>query len=211
MEVVFKLTPEQLARAKAIVKEVEAEGFDSEDRTLSWCGNLLGMCGHSFSFNPNQLLGLNPDAGTVTYKGERHPLLQDGGLTTLYRIAAGEIPEFPAYSHQVEQRPEWYRAQKEAVKGLKVVLYKTSDSRLQWWETMWDLAARMSPEELLDELLTGRKTGGWQVSPEAVTDYCRPFLEKYRDVEPGSSEYRRMLASGQQVEWRIAKILSKTH
>ena len=37
-----------------------------------------------------------------------------------------------------------------------------------------------------------------------------PFLEKYRDVEPGTPEYRRMLTSSQQVEWRIAKILSKT-
>lgn len=211
MEVVFKLTPEQLARAKAVVKEIEAEGFDNEDKSLSWCGNLLGECGHSFSFNCNQHLELNQDAGTVTYEGERYPLVQDGALTVLYKIVAGEVPKFPGYSWETHLRKGWYDGQLEAVKQLRVVLYKTSDSRLRWWETMDDMAARMSPEELLEELLTGRKTGGWNQPPAAMVGCCRPFLEKYRGVEPGTPAYRRMVASGQQVEWRIAKILSKTH
>lgn len=204
MEVVFKLTPEQLARAQAIVSEVEVGGYDPEDRNLYWSGNLLGMSGHSFSFNSNQWLELNEDAGIVTYKGERHPLVQDGGLTVLYKIAAGEIPKFPSYSHEVEQRPEWYRGQAEAVSRLRVVLYKTSDTRLQWWETMGDLAARMSPEELLEELVAGKKTRWWS-APLGVQWAVREYVQKYGSVEAGTPAYRRMLAEGRQLEWKIAQ------
>lgn len=204
MEVVFKLTSEQLARAKAVVKEVELENYDSEDRNLQWCGNLLGWCWHSFSFNSNQWLELNEDAGVVTYKGERHPLVQDGGLTILYKIAAGEIPKFPAYSHEVEQRPAWYKGQTEAVSRLKVVLYKTSDSRLKWWETMDELAARMSPEELLEELVSGKKTRWWS-TPIGIQWVVREYVQKYAEVQAGTSAYRRMLAEGRQLEWKIAQ------
>lgn len=214
MEVVFKLTPEQLERARSIVKKVEKEeeeGYDPDARYLSWCGNLLGMSGHSFGFNSNQNLELNEDAGTITYKGERHPLEQDGGLTVLYKVVLGEIPEFPWRPHESGLQKAWSVARLEAVKRLRVVLYKTSDTRMEWWETMWDVAWRMTPEELLQEILTGQKTGGWKVAPSAIVSRCREIMEKYRDVEPGTPEYRRMLASGQQVEWRIAKILSKTH
>ncbi len=211
MEVVFKLDQEQLARARAIVAKVEAEGFDEEDRDLVWCGNLLGMSAGHTCFNSNHWLELNEDAGTVSYEGERYPLVQDVGLTTLYRVVAGEVPRYPGYSWETHLRKGWCDERLEAVKRLRVVLYRTSDTRLQWWETLGDLAARMSPEELLKELLTGRKTGGWQVPLAAVTEYCRQYVEKYRDVEPGTPAYRRMAASGQQVEWRIAKILSKTH
>ena len=203
MEVVFKLDQEQLARARAIVQEVEKEDedlVDPEGDGEAYCGNLLGWSGGNLAFNPNQHLELNEDASTITYKGERHPLEQDGGLTVLWKVVVGEIEKFPGYSWETHLRKGWCDKRREAVKKLRVVLYRTSDTRMEWHETMWDLAARMSPEELLEELITGRKTGGWQVPPAAVAEYCRPFLEKYRGVEPGTPRYRQMLASGQQVD-----------
>ena len=153
MKVVFKLTKKQFAIAREIMSEVEK--FEGDEDSY-YCGNLLGWMGHSFSFNPKQNLHLTDD-GKITYEGERHPLVQDGGLVTLLRIGTGFSPE--------EEEPYSYRKKlEEAVASswdfMKVVSYETTDSRLSWWETTSDFVWKRST---LEEWISAKDKRGYSI------------------------------------------------
>jgi hypothetical protein len=144
MKVVFKLTPDQLARAIEVVDLRYADKDPQEevgrDREIDpnyrfWLGNLIGFlpwC--SFEQNRNQFLDLEQDR--VTYEGERHPLWQDGGMSVLYYIATGE--GFPA-----DIRPDdeylYFRDSTwdtSSLVTLEVVKYVSSQPTWEWFETL---------------------------------------------------------------------------
>lgn len=118
MKVSFKLNNEQLKNARVIVAEAEKTKGDYESNEI-WCGNLLGYVYNHYNLNTNQRLEL--EKGIVTYVGERHPLIEDGGLQVLKEIAQGDISK------------------------LRVCHYETSNPDLAWWETtsswVWEKAS----------------------------------------------------------------------
>lgn len=209
MKVSFKLNAEQLLVAKAIAAEVEKESEDlkkdpdfNPDKNQYWCGNLLGYQGHSFSFNSDQDLQLL-DNGVVQYQGQRHPLIQDGGLDVLARIA-GFTEKFPYRGHEVHLRKEWYERRNEAIKGLKVLNYETSDQDLSWWETADYKAERLVKKgevtvEMLKPLVALAKNGSRLKGAEHV---LLSVLDNIKPAQIGTPEYRQACAEGNQ-EWRL--------
>lgn len=130
MEVSLKPNPEELARALEIAAKNDRNV--PEDSTF-WAGNLLGWVPlHSFSQNRNQFLQLDGDV--VVYRGERHPLIQDGGIAVLAYIVTGKK------EHCFESDGGLYRrrATEEMfyfLDDLQVVRYKTTQHRWKWYET----------------------------------------------------------------------------
>lgn len=208
MRVVFRLNAEQLSIAKKIAAEVAAIVIAEPEPEEYWCGNLLGWMGHSFSFNPNQKLVL--EGNLVIYQGERSPLVEDGGLTVLYRIAAGVVPEFPGHSDQYHLRKGWYEAQTEAIKKLKVLSYKTTDRKLSWWQTKADWAHQASLGELRQELkkFAGATHSKWG-TPEWVTVAVKRLGADLLEIEVGTPAYRRIAAEGRLGDWALASSLKK--
>lgn len=205
MKVSFKLNKEQLLVAKAIVKEIEKETRDlkkdpefTSDRTQFWCGNLLGYQGHTFSFNPDQDLQLL-DNGVVQYQGQRYPLIQDGGLDALARIA-GFTEKFPGYSYELHLRKGWYERRNKAIKDLKVLNYETSDQELSWWETADHKAERLVKEgkvtvEMLKPLVAKLKTNTRLKGAEQI---LLSLLDNVKPAPLGTPEYRQACAEGTQ-------------
>ena len=150
MKVVFKLNKKQFTNAREIVSEVEK--FEGDEDSY-YCGNLLGWMGHSFSFNHRQNLNLTDD-GKITYEGERHPLIQDGGMVALLRIGTGYSLEKEPYSclKKLEE------ACASSWDFLKVVSYETTDPRLSWWETTSDFVWKRST---LEEWISAKDKRGY--------------------------------------------------
>lgn len=198
MKVVFKLSSEQAATAKAIVSRVATEGTGFEDEPSAVnCGNLIGTWGHGFSFNPNQNLWFDEEKRIVTYEGERHPLVQDKGLTVLADICSAVYRNKKNYK-------EFYEDRIHAVKALNVVLYETTDRRLQWFQTSDDIWEQMSLEELINELGKFKE----KRVPHNFKVICMMRTQEVRDIEAGTPAYRRIMAEGRYAEWRLGKIVS---
>ena len=210
MKVVFKLTADQLIIAKKIAAEVAAVATAEPEPEEFWCGNLLGWNGHSFSFNPNQKLNL--EGILVVYEGERSPLVQDCGLLALYRIAAGGlVPEFPGRSDQYHLRKEWYEAQLNAVKTLRVISYETSDRGLQWWQTKADWAHQASLGEIrqgLKKLLANGSQTRWKKTSWVDVAVAR-LGKELTGVEVGTPAYKKVCAEGRVADWRLVSSLEK--
>lgn len=208
MEVTFKLNEQQFENAKKLVKEVweQDQSCEIQDNDV-YCGNLLGYCGHSFSFNPNQELDLCQKTKTVGYKGERHPFHQDGGLVVLGRIVTGEtapkFEDFPSIREWSLKHKEYCAEMERAAKQLEVVEYKTSDPRLQWWETFDYLVERLPLNELLPDLRKLDKA-------RRVPNWLYDLRNKIGNLpEIGTPAYVRALAEGKNVELRIDALLKK--
>lgn len=115
MQVVFKLTAAQALIATALVAKPNpfpVNGEDDEPHYTVDCGNVLGHVWAHPCFNEDQNLEFNPDARTLTYTGQRHPLVVDGALAAIKEIAGGDLS------------------------ALRMVKYETSDKRLRWYETL---------------------------------------------------------------------------
>lgn len=91
-------------------------------------------------YNPNQKIEINKQQNTITYTGERHPLHQDG------------ILDFIAYCYGIKY-PYTTLGLINCVKNIKVLDYKTSDTRLYWYETLdYYIATRASASEVMSYL-----------------------------------------------------------
>lgn len=110
MQVVFKLNQAQLTRAIVV-----ATRFEEPSEVSSWAlatGNeLLHEPFEHCRLNPDQCLTLDRFKGTMTYKGQRHPFIQDGAYSTVCAILGGGT-------------------------AANVIYYETSDKRLKWNETL---------------------------------------------------------------------------
>lgn len=182
MEVVFKLTTEQAAIAAEIVKEEtlrsasamqEEEDYNKNQwyhHTFTFfAGNVLGhVRKNGVVVNEDQHLEYNQDAKTLTYKGQRHPMQADGALTRILRIGGGSVA------------------------GLRVVLYKTTDSRLLWNETLEDYVKRRGTIEETLALVKFKKSryGYTPDFPSRFTEHaaCRRMIE-------GGASYSKINAS----------------
>ncbi len=133
MEVSLKLNPEELALARAVAekndqKKQEADAF--------WAGNLLGWVPfHSFSQNRAQFLELEGDV--VVYRGERHPLIMDGGIAILAYLVEGKTsycfwPDGTLWRRKATREMFYF------LDDLQVVRYKTTQHRWKWYETKDD-------------------------------------------------------------------------
>lgn len=164
MKVVFKLTAAQLSVAAQIRKEVSAS--ELTDVECYYAGNLIGDLPHHNSSNPSCDLSLHNDK--ITYEGDRHPLVVDGGLNVLKKITGGNIDQ------------------------LEVVYYQTSERNLKWWETTLDFFERSTREELLGWFQRHEKLTPLQalvVARQAKGLGMKPIL-------PGTTEYRKYAAQG---------------
>lgn len=137
MKVVFKLNAAQLGIAKRIMNElaqkVQVLGADGNPIWKLY-GNLNEQCyvPHC-SFNQDQFLDLQ--GNKLTYRGQRCPLNQDGGLAVIAKIAGyGGL----------------FKASKNKFSSLTVSEYSSSDSRLHWYETLVGyMESRGTPDEYL--------------------------------------------------------------
>ena len=141
------------------------------------------------SYNYEQSLQWDEKKGTVTYEGQRHPLWQDGlgvvlgeALTGLaYPGRAhwtGGMDAAQADAHRAAVNAFW-RAANAAFAAAPVLVYKTSDSRLFWWETLDSyLATRAPVDEAVEAAIGYASRFGWS-SPEAAIAY---FGERLGDV-----------------------------
>jgi hypothetical protein len=119
MQITFKLTAAQNQIAAAVRQNL----LNLADEWDEFFGNLLLQQVHPCT-NTDQSLDWNGDARTLTYKGQRHPLVQYGALTTIRKIC--------------RNNPH-------------VVDYQTSDKRLHWYETLSDyLWYRGTAEECIE-------------------------------------------------------------
>ena len=211
MKVSFKLNKEQWLVAKKIMEEtlkisIEEEVKEELDSYAVFCGNLLGYQGHSFSFNTDQDLQLLNN-GVVQYTGQRHPLVQDGGLDVLARIA-GFTEKFPGYHHQLHLRAGWCANRVSAVKQLEVLDYKTSDPELEWWETASDKAHRLVDKgKVTVEILTPIVEKFMRTHYLSQVEWV--YISVLDGVKPaplGTAVYRQACAAGtQEIQLLAAK------
>jgi len=123
-------------------------------------------------YNSDQSLQWDERACTVTYDGQRHPLWQDGLMVVL-----GEALTGLAYHRAAV--PAFWRAANAAFAAAPVLVYKTSDSRLFWWETLDSyLETRAPVNEAVEAAIGYASRFGWS-SPEAAIAY---FGERLGDV-----------------------------
>lgn len=152
MKVVFKLTAEQLKRAKMVVECFSARAEEyNEDPDFRLCGNLNAQDAQAVGWNQNQWLELK--GNRVSYKGERHPLCRDGGLLVLAYIA-GYAGDMPVEEVLWGTRKEVYEAIRDNFERLELVSYETSDRRLKWFEVLSSyLDKRGSWKEIVEAAL----------------------------------------------------------
>lgn len=122
MEVKFNLTSVQVAKMKDLRKKNQEEKKEWEDNDWSHFIHNAGVF-HVFHggacFNDDQSLSF--ERNILAYKGQRHPLWQDGLGELLAEIAGYD-------SQRQGHKDGWSR--------LEVVEYSTTDTRLAWWETL---------------------------------------------------------------------------
>lgn len=155
MKVVFKLSAEQVKRAEMAVEcfSALAENY-KEDSDFRLCGNLNAQDAHGVGWNANQHLELK--GNRVIYKGERHPLCQDGGLLVLAYIA-GYVGDMPAEEVLWGTGKEAYEAIRDNFERLELVSYETSDRRLKWFEVLSSyLDKRGSWKEIVEAAVEGK-------------------------------------------------------
>lgn len=177
MKVVFKLNPAQLIRAEEIVQSVKnADGLYGD---VYWGGNLIGELQLHAVSNTECKLYLH--GNKITYEGNRHPLVVDGGLNVLKKIADGNLDQ------------------------LEVVYYQTSERDLKWWETTLDFFERTSREELLGWFRRHEKLTPLQalvVARQAKGLGMKPIL-------PGTTEYRKRVAEGDNFSIEMSRKMYK--
>ena len=194
MKITFKLTKEQLDRAKEISAAIAAEK-EEESSQVFWCGNLLGYQGHSFSFNKNQFLQLL-DNRVIRYIGQRYPLVQDGGLQTLTKIAGFNDP-FPEYDTPKSLQKEWTQKRLKAIQSLQVTDYQTSDKNLSWWETTEDKAIRLlKAGHVTFDMVKAAVKAAEERRPTNAEWVYLSVLKNYVPAKPGTPAYRRAMAEG---------------
>lgn len=137
MKVVFKLNAAQLKIAGVVLSELAQKvQVQDDDGNLIWklYGNMNEQCylPHP-SFNEDQFLELQ--GNKLTYRGQRCPLHDDGGLAVIAKIAGYE---------------GLFKASKDRFSTLEVAEYHTSDARLKWYETLAGyMHSRGTPDEYL--------------------------------------------------------------
>ena len=177
MKVKFKLSPDQLVRALEEAARVADDMAGWGPEAIA-SGNLCWYWVTGLQ-NPAQYMDVDAEASTLIYRGERNPLVQDGGLQALRRIAG-----------------------LEGLEALQVVEYVSTMPEMAWWETREDLALRQvaACRDLSDVVrVIGPKPGNrcwysWQQGAAYAA------LERFPGPEysgPGTAEYRRLSASGE--------------
>jgi hypothetical protein len=156
MQVTFKLPSFQATRALYLVS-IHANNDILQNDTY-WAGDLIGLMDVHPALNQDQFLDYDKSARTVSYKGQRHPLHQDGGLGALHYIATGKTSHRPEIG-------DW-------IKTLDVRSYTTSDRKLRWYET---LDSYIHTRASQDELVAHFVKNGW-------TEKSGPAIERFEEL-----------------------------
>lgn len=122
MKITFKLNVEQSIRSRFVLENWDNFFHADEDAPC---------------YNSDQHLSL--DNGSMTYKGQRYPLWQDGLGAIVVFVLTGEEPNW-----------RWHGFNWKGLERFSPIEYQTSDSRLSWWETFSDWISRASTEQYLD-------------------------------------------------------------
>lgn len=145
MKLVFKLNAAQAARAHTLVAkntaDISASIADAikhnYSMSLDSAGNLHSIYLDNCVTNSDQYLHYDAQARTLTYEGQRCPFLADG--------AVGTVMEVLAVTRQATNYEDFVPSR-----------YETSDTRLQWYETLFDyMANRATLPEKAAAMLAG--------------------------------------------------------
>ena len=185
MLVKFKLSADQLVRALEVLAMVPRfdEEVDFDDPNIGWGGSLIGaLYGYQ---NHEQYMTMTEETGELFYEGDRCPLVQDGGLETLRKIAGSG-----------------------GLEALHVVEYETTMPEMAWYETREDLAIRQVAD--CSSLAEAARIVG--IKPGDRYWYCWQRGAAYAALErfpgpayadPGTVQYRRLVASGEVENARV--------
>jgi hypothetical protein len=156
MQVVFKLTAAQNSIAAAIAAAVD-DAYGGYGYGYVAAGNVHALYYVHGCTNTDQSLDWNGDARTLTYKGQRHPLVQDGALSIIRRIC-GDKPQ--------------------------IVSYQTSDKRLHWYETLSDyLWYRGTAEECIEAGVYPPRHAWIEKGVEVLRDHPARASAQYTGAE----------------------------
>ena len=139
--------------------------------------------------NTNQFLELVGEM--VTYEGERYPLVEDGALAVLLKIAG--------YAKNEE-------AAVDALARLRVVNYKTSDRRLRWFETLDQYITRAGTLEEIVAYLEKHPSGNEHTAAWAIR---ARFPEMVRVINGLIAKDRRVHAEFSLAEIRPGRKFAK--
>ncbi len=115
-------------------------------------------------FNRDQNLSYDTENMTVTYTGHRDSLLQDGLANVLGYAMTGLKPG----------TTEFRLAMAKAFKDAEVLEYRTSDSRLYWWDTLESYLSTRAPlAEAVSEAVRLAKREGWEHPRQALFHFGR--------------------------------------
>lgn len=169
MHIVFRLN--ELQYVIALMATSHADKTSAPDGF--YAGNLLGKKQILPTTNKNQHLALKSRSKIVVYRGERYPLLKDGGFDVLNKIAEGDVQK------------------------LHIVSYNTSQPQMKWWETSVDFINRATEQELL-VWITNIKTVSANETAALVNAVNRLNI---KPISLGTDSYKRLYSQGE--TWKL--------
>lgn len=201
MQVTFKLTIAQANRAAAIVAQNALTARPADEQDNQWCGNVLGDQYTHPCWNSDQHLAFDADNGTLTYTGQRHPMVQDGALALIAYVAGygDQDRPFNPHAHWRDHHPMVQRAIANNFSMLLVTNYVTSDSTMRWWETRSSAMLRLDAAHPYphDTIVAGLRTNAWGDWVSVLQARVERLRGQYPTIPmPGTKEYLRASAAG---------------